>query len=29
MATGTLLTIDDFERLPQELAKNHELLMES
>jgi Uma2 family endonuclease len=26
MATGTLLTIDDFERLPAELAENHELV---
>jgi Uma2 family endonuclease len=26
MATSTLLTIDDFERLPQEMAKNHELV---
>src|SRR5579872_2507642 len=26
MATGTLLTIDDFERLPSEMAKNHELV---
>jgi Uma2 family endonuclease len=26
MATGTLLTIDDFERLPQEMAENHELV---
>src|SRR6266542_3025999 len=26
MATGTLLTIDDFERLPAEMAENHELV---
>lgn len=26
MATGTLLTIEDFERLPTELAKHHELV---
>jgi Uma2 family endonuclease len=26
MATGTLLTIDDFERLPQEMAEGHELV---
>jgi len=26
MATGTLLTIDDFERLPDEVARNHELV---
>src|SRR5690242_11823984 len=26
MATSTLLTIDDFERLPAEMAENHELV---
>jgi len=26
MATSTLLTIDDFERLPGEVAENHELV---
>ena len=26
MATSTLLTIDDFERLPADMAKNHELV---
>jgi len=26
MATSTLLTIDDFERLPSEIAENHELV---